>query len=92
MHVWSSGDGFGKHFNSFLGALLEALGCVFCAQVWETNRRFFYFTYKNLELVSTAVVIENRHQKRFLELSGVAWAGGGVRKKSTLTSVTSIND
>ena len=43
-----------------LGALLEAPGFVFCGQAWETNRRFFHFGYKNLELVSTAVVIENR--------------------------------
>ena len=42
-----------------LGALLEAPGFVFCGQAWETNRRFFHFGYKNLELVSTAVVIEN---------------------------------
>ena len=42
-----------------LGALLEAPGFVFCGQAWENNRRLFHFMYKNLELVSTAVVIEN---------------------------------
>ena len=59
MHVLSSGrcGVFGTHYQSFLGALLEAPGFVFCGQAWETNRRFFHLVYKNLELVSAAVVI-----------------------------------
>ena len=42
-----------------LGALLEAPGFVFCGQAWENNSRLLLFVYRNLELVSTAVVIEN---------------------------------
>ena len=55
----SAGVLFWSQGPSFWRALLEAPGFVFCGQAWETNRRLFQFVYKNLELVSTAVVIEN---------------------------------